>query len=284
MGSTVNMDELLQQFVGKVKDIDAYVANADEICDTVKAGLDAADMALDVISKAPFCKDACESAKDVLQFVCGNADKAEDLIAAARRMVDVLKILSSVAKALDTREYEDETKDDIQEAVKEVCEMVKQVKDLVESFGEKGWLQKLFEVGKQTKTLAKLDQSIKEKLGTILDLQRQAEADKQAASAASNQAELMDKLEEILKERREYKLDKAVAKKKKEYAEGCSDEVLKEILSSDEFVQAAGLGAKAVQSELGLINEALGRLESKVDKLLTAKGQHDGYYIRLDVR
>ena len=240
MAKAPNRAELLQDLNKGVAKLDTSLARVEGLSENVQAGLDAADAALALAGKLPFMQAPCEAARSVLQFVCQHADRAADLLDAARLMVDTLNVLKAAAAAI--LRLPEEERRDAEAMMDELLSMLKEVKELVEAFGKKGWFAKAVKMKRHANTLSKLDTKIRQKLDAICKLQQLAASIRQAEGYDA----LMAKLQDVGK----YVLEHKIAAAKTSLVESGADEdaAATKLLSDPAFLEqiaAAGVGHEA---------------------------------------
>eukprot|EP00966_Prymnesium_polylepis_P213401 4942422-Prymnesium_polylepis.1 len=206
---------------------------------------------------------------DILAEVRANADKADDVIEAGRRVVDTLKMLEVMAANMHLLGAAERR--DLESLMGELQAMLFDVKDLVCSFGKSGWFKRAMQLGKHAKTLKKLDARIRGALVLATNLYNFA----QDAAAARKQEELMELVQE-----RFYALEEAVESKIKERTTGCKTEeeavaeLGKDAAALSEVAQRAGIKEEVMLAELrefGVeVREQYVQLKASLDKVGTS--------------
>jgi len=220
-------------------------------------------------SAVPLLGPTCTVAMDILAEVRANADKADDVIEAGRRVVDTLKMLEVMAANMHLLGAAERR--DLESLMGELQAMLFDVKDLVCSFGKSGWFKRAMQLGKHAKTLKKLDARIRGALVLATNLYNFA----QDAAAARKQEELMELVQE-----RFYALEEAVESKIKERTTGCKTEeeavaeLGKDAAALSEVAQRAGIKEEVMLAELrefGVeVREQYVQLKASLDKVGTS--------------
>jgi len=183
--------------------------DADDVSHLIQGGLDVAEAVLKVASAVPLLGPVCNVAKDILDDVRKCADKAHDVLEAGRRVCDILKTIQVMARHLERLGEQERT--DLKELMDEVRAALFDMRDLVKSFGQRGWFKRLLQLSQHENTFRKLDRKIRDKMEMAMRLYRFA----QDTATAETQKEL-----EIFLVDRIYALEEALAAK----VEECTDQ------------------------------------------------------------
>ena len=240
---------------------DERLDQADATLQFIDAGLDIAAAILRVGSHVPVFGGACAAAKDVLDVVRQVKDKAEDAVEAGRRVVDVLKVLRMLSENVSNlgRDKQDE----LNAEMNALKALLTDVKELIQSFGTKGWLRKAWSMKKHAMTLSRLDKRMRDSVDTLMRMYQLA-----------NDAEVLQRLKEEgvrLAQDGRYKLDAAIEEQvSKRLRPGAPDAEAAEAealaaLQTDaqlraEFAAAAGLSrelAAGLSDELAALSKQL---------------------------
>lgn len=139
---------------------DKVLTGAEEVSTAADVVLALAQGTLKLGSLLPGAGGACRVALEILNDVERLKDKADDVLAAGRRVEDVLKMLVKFEENAKT--LGEEARNEINERIEKLRDLLEAVKDAVLAFGKKGFFTKLFRVSKKAKTLSKLDKEIRD--------------------------------------------------------------------------------------------------------------------------
>jgi hypothetical protein len=249
----------------------AALDHADDVSDVVQNGLDIVAAVLKVASAVPLLGPVCMVAKYILEDVRKCADKVDDVLEAGRRVYDTLRTIEVMARYL--ARLEEQERADLKQLMEEVRAALVEMKELVETFGQRGWFKRLLQLSKHDKTFRKLDRKIRDKMEMAMRLYRFSQ---DAATAKTHQ-----QLETFLGERI-YALEEALAAKVKQCIDegtaNTSDEALEGIEQDadalDELARTAGISAAEMSVEMqefcDEVREEFEQLQSGMNSLVSS--------------
>lgn len=138
---------------------------AEKSSEVVDIGLQATDIVLRFGAVLPLARVICTVARNVLRDVQRLHDRADDVIAAGHRVVNVLETLQWIAE--NTKTLSGLTKESVDQKMRELERLLNAFHAAVCAFGRKGFFKKMFRVSKEAKTLKCLDRDIRDALGVL---------------------------------------------------------------------------------------------------------------------
>mmetsp|Transcript_69466 Transcript_69466/g.208498 ORF Transcript_69466/g.208498 Transcript_69466/m.208498 type:complete len:777 (+) Transcript_69466:88-2418(+) len=243
--------------------------DADDVSHLIQGGLDVAEAVLKVASAVPLLGPVCNVAKDILDDVRKCADKAHDVLEAGRRVCDILKTIQVMARHLERLGEQERT--DLKELMDEVRAALFDMRDLVKSFGQRGWFKRLLQLSQHENTFRKLDRKIRDKMEMAMRLYRFA----QDTATAETQKEL-----EIFLVDRIYALEEALAAKVEECTDqGYTSQQALGVIEQDagtlnELAHDAGISAAEMSVEIlefqAEVRKDFEQLQSGIDGLASS--------------
>ena len=197
-------------------------------------GRKAEDRILAIGEAVPGLGGACCVAREILNDVKMFKDRADDVVAAGRRVVDVLKLLNKIEENADSLAAD--AKEEVKERIDDLRKLLVAVRGAVKAFGKKGFFKQMIEVGKQARVLSKLDEEIRDVMDYILRLYKIAK-DEQIIALLNAQT---------------YKLEAAIdAQIDKRMKDGATDERPAAAIKGDEeAIQEIADAGGVLQSEV----------------------------------
>ena len=140
-----------------------------ETSSVVQNGMTVASALLSAGSSLPLVGRLCEAAQSCLGSAEEFSEKADDVLVAAKRVVDVLNVVQMMARNADKLA---EGRELVEQAMRELVDLVVEFDGAVRKFGKKGWLQRAFKMQSHTKSLGRLDKRIVAQLQIFRDIYR----------------------------------------------------------------------------------------------------------------
>jgi hypothetical protein len=135
----------------------------------VQNGMQLASGLLAVGSSLPLVGRLCEAAGSCLGSAEEFGEKADDVLVAAKRVVDVLNVVQMMARNADKLA---EGRELVDQAMRELVDLLVEFNAAVRKFGKKGWLKRAFKMQSHVKSLGRLDKRIVAQLQIFRDVYR----------------------------------------------------------------------------------------------------------------
>ena len=213
---------------------------------------------LGAASGLPLVGPLCQVVKGILGDVEEFSEKADDVLVAARRVIDVLDVVDLMSKNVSKCS---DGKDIAQANMQRLIDLLKEFHAAVRAFGQKGWLKRAFTMQSHVKKLGLIDKRIVEQLG-VFRLSYRLAIDSQ----------MMERTYQI-----EQSIAALVAKRVVEKGE--SEEAAAAALSEDAVaITSVAVDARVPPTEIAVemrefrleVKEGLSKLDKKMNKMLDA--------------
>ena len=214
---------------------------------------------LGAASGLPLVGPLCQVVKGILGDVEEFSEKADDVLVAARRVIDVLDVVDLMSKNVSKCS---DGKDIAQANMQRLIDLMKEFHAAVRAFGQKGWLKRAFTMQSHVKKLGLIDKRIVEQLG-VFRLSYRLAIDHQ----------LMERTYQI-----EQSIAALVAKRVVEKGE--SEEAAAAALSEDAVaITSVAVDARVPPPEIAgemrefklEVKEGLSKLDKKMNKMLDGR-------------
>ena len=130
----------------------------------VERGMTVTSALLGAASGLPLVGPLCQVVKGILGDVEEFSEKADDVLVAARRVIDVLDVVDLMSKNVSKCS---DGKDIAQANMQRLIDLLKEFHAAVRAFGQKGWLKRAFTMQSHVKKLGLIDKRIVEQLGVF---------------------------------------------------------------------------------------------------------------------
>ena len=140
-----------------------------ETSSVVQNGMTVASALLSAGSSLPFVGRLCEAAQSCLGSAEEFSEKADDVLVAAKRVVDVLNVVQMMVRNVDNLA---EGRELVEQAMRELVDLLVEFNAAVRKFGKKGWLKRAFKMQSHVKTLGRLDKRVVSQLQIFRDVYR----------------------------------------------------------------------------------------------------------------
>ena len=239
-------------------DRSTMLARHKETTAVVERGMTVTSALLGAASGLPLVGPLCQVVKGILGDVEEFSEKADDVLVAARRVIDVLDVVDLMSKNVSKCS---DGKDIAQVNMQRLIDLMKEFHAAVRAFGQKGWLKRAFTMQSHVKKLGRIDTRIVEQLG-VLRLSYRLAMDFQ----------LMERTYQI-----EQSIAALVAKRVVEKGE--SEEAAAAALSEDAVaITSVAVDARVPPTEIAVemrefkleVKEGLSKLDKKINKMLDA--------------
>ena len=224
----------------------------------VERGMTVTSALLGAASGLPLVGPLCQVAKGILGDVEEFSEKADDVLVAARRVIDVLDVVDLMSKNVSKCS---DGKDIAQANMQRLIDLLKEFHAAVRAFGQKGWLKRAFTMQSHVKKLGLIDKRIVEQLGVF-----------RLSYRLAIDAQLMERTYQI-----EQSIAALVAKRVVEKGE--SEEAAAAALSEDAVaITSVAVDARVPPTEIAVemrefrleVKEGLSKLDKKMNKMLDA--------------
>ena len=143
---------------------EALLARHKDTQTVVERGMTVTSALLGAASGLPLVGPLCQVVQGILGDVEEFSEKADDVLVAARRVVDVLDVVDLMSKNVSKCS---DGKDIAQANMQRLIDLLKEFHAAVRAFGQKGWLKRAFTMQSHVKKLAHIDKRIVEQLGVF---------------------------------------------------------------------------------------------------------------------
>ena len=150
---------------------EAALAQHQDVAQVVASGMSLVNTLLTAGSLVPFVGNIAEVANEFFGSASEFADKAEDVVTAARRVVEVLELVTLMNKNAESLV---EGKEIVEARMRQLLELLRQFHAAVRAFGERGWFKRMWTIREHVDSLAELDRDIKLQLEMFRDASRLA--------------------------------------------------------------------------------------------------------------
>ena len=224
----------------------------------VERGMTVTSALLGAASGLPLVGPLCQVVKGILGDVEEFSEKADDVLVAARRVIDVLDVVDLMSKNVSKCSDGKET---AQANMQRLIDLLKEFHAAVRAFGQKGWLKRAFTMQSHVKKLGLIDKRIVEQLGVF-----------RLSYRLAIDAQLMERTYQI-----EQSIAALVAKRVVEKGE--SEEAAAAALSEDAVaITSVAVDARVPPTEIAVemrefkleVKEGLSKLDKKMNKMLDA--------------
>ena len=224
----------------------------------VERGMTVTSALLGAASGLPLVGPLCQVVKGILGDVEEFSEKADDVLVAARRVIDVLDVVDLMSRNVSKCS---DGKDIAQANMQRLIDLLKEFHAAVRAFGQKGWLKRAFTMQSHVKKLGLIDKRIVEQLG-VFRLSYRLAIDSQ----------MMERTYQI-----EQSIAALVAKRVVEKGE--SEEAAAAALSEDAVaITSVAVDARVPPTEIAVemrefrleVKEGLSKLDKKMNKMLDA--------------
>ena len=130
----------------------------------VERGMTVTSALLGAASGLPLVGPLCQVVQGILGDVEEFSEKADDVLVAARRVIDVLDVVDLMSKNVSKCS---DGKDIAQANMQRLIDLMKEFHAAVRAFGQKGWLKRAFTMQSHVKKLGLIDKRIVEQLGVF---------------------------------------------------------------------------------------------------------------------
>lgn len=128
----------------------------------------AAQMAVRLGEGLPLLAGPCRVLGDILGDVQGLLGRADDVLVAGQKALDVLEYLVNLSEVLKTMAAD--VQDRVATRMQELCSLLVDFREVIKSYGEPGFLKRLWEMRKRIKTLAKVTRDIQRLFENLKDM------------------------------------------------------------------------------------------------------------------
>ena len=135
----------------------------------VERGMTVTSALLGAASGLPLVGPLCQVVKGILGDVEEFSEKADDVLVAAKRVVDVLNVVQMMVRNVDNLA---EGRELVEQAMRELVDLLVEFNAAVRKFGKKGWLKRAFKMQSHVKTLGRLDKRVVAQLQIFRDVYR----------------------------------------------------------------------------------------------------------------
>ena len=142
-----------------------------DVTEVVATGMGLVNSLLTAGSLVPFVGNIAEVANEFFGSASEFADKADDVVTAARRVVEVLELVTLMNKNAESLV---EGKEIVEARMRQLLELLRQFHAAVRAFGERGWFKRMWTIREHVDSLAELDRDIKLQLEMFRDASRLA--------------------------------------------------------------------------------------------------------------
>ena len=239
-------------------DRSTMLARHKETTAVVERGMTVTSALLSAASGLPLVGPLCQVVQGILGDVEEFSEKADDVLVAARRVIDVLDVVDLMSKNVSKCS---DGKDIAQANMQRLIDLLKEFHAAVRAFGQKGWLKRAFTMQSHVKKLGLIDKRIVEQLG-VFRLSYRLAIDSQ----------MMERTYQI-----EQSIAALVAKRVVEKGE--SEEAAAAALSEDAVaITSVAVDARVPPTEIAVemrefrleVKEGLSKLDKKMNKMLDA--------------
>ena len=230
-----------------------------ETAAVVERGLTVTSALLGAASGLPLVGPLCQVVQGILGDVEEFSEKADDVLVAARRVIDVLDVVDLMSKNVSKCS---DGKEQAQANMQRLIDLLKEFHAAVRAFGQKGWLKRAFTMQSHVKKLGRIDKRIVEQLG-VFRLSYRLAIDSQ----------MMERTYQI-----EQSIAALVAKRVVEKGE--SEEAAAAALSEDAVaITSVAVDARVPPTEIAVemrefkleVKEGLSKLDKKMNKMLDGR-------------
>ena len=142
-----------------------------DVTKVVATGMSLVNTLLTAGSLVPFVGDIAEVANEFFGSASEFGDKADDVVTAARRVVEVLQLVDLMTKNAASLI---EGKEIVEARMRQLLELLRQFHAAVRAFGERGWFKRMWTIRSHVDSLSELDRDIKLQLEMFRDASRLA--------------------------------------------------------------------------------------------------------------
>jgi hypothetical protein len=150
---------------------EAALGRHQDVTQVVASGMSLVNTLLTAGSLVPFVGDIAEVANEFFGSASEFADKADDVVTAARRVVEVLELVTLMNKNAESLV---EGKEIVEARMRQLLELLRSFHAAVRAFGERGWFKRMWTIREHVDSLAELDRDIKLQLEMFRDASRLA--------------------------------------------------------------------------------------------------------------
>jgi len=143
---------------------EALLARHKETTAVVERGMTVTSALLGAASGLPLVGPLCQVVQGILGDVEEFSEKADDVLVAARRVIDVLDVVDLMSKNVSKCS---DGKEQAQANMQRLIDLLKEFHAAVRTFGQKGWLKRAFTMQSHVKKLGRIDKRIVEQLGVF---------------------------------------------------------------------------------------------------------------------
>merc|ERR1719271_1088958 len=143
---------------------EALLQRHKETTAVVERGMTVTSALLGAASGLPLVGPLCQVVQGILGDVEEFSEKADDVLVAARRVIDVLDVVDLMSKNVSKCS---DGKDIAQANMQRLIDLLKEFDTAVRTFGQKGWLKRAFTMQSHVKKLGRIDKRIVEQLGVF---------------------------------------------------------------------------------------------------------------------
>ena len=152
-------------------EFEAALGRHQDVAQVVASGMGLVNSLLTAGSLVPFVGNIAEVANEFFGSASEFADKAEDVVTAARRVVEVLELVTLMNKNAESLV---EGKEIVEARMRQLLELLRRFHAAVRAFGERGWFKRMWTIREHVDSLAELDRDIKLQLEMFRDASRLA--------------------------------------------------------------------------------------------------------------
>ena len=150
---------------------EAALEQHQDVAQVVATGMGLVNSLLTAGSLVPFVGNIAEVANEFFGSASEFADKADDVVTAARRVVEVLELVTLMNKNAESLV---EGKEIVEARMRQLLELLRQFHAAVRAFGERGWFKRMWRIRSHDDSLTELDRDIKLQLEMFRDASRLA--------------------------------------------------------------------------------------------------------------
>ena len=142
-----------------------------DVTKVVATGMSLVNTLLTAGSLVPFVGDIAEVANEFFGSASEFGDKADDVVTAARRVVEVLQLVDLMTKNAASLI---EGKEIVEARMRQLLELLQSFHAAVRAFGTRGWFKRMWTIREHVDSLSELDRDIKLQLEMFRDAYRLA--------------------------------------------------------------------------------------------------------------
>lgn len=151
----------------------ARVTKAAEVDQYVSTALTGLDKLLQVGSALPMIGNVCSVAREIVGHVEAYHQKAQDLLQAGERVLDVLELLEMMSQNVERLKHDQAPQ--VERRMASLCSRLIEFRDAVNGYGETGYLMRTFKVARSASSLESIDRKLAEQLKLLQSMYQLAQ-------------------------------------------------------------------------------------------------------------